>query len=159
MSRRRSKRKPIPREQRLVQLHYWLLDSDAFRELPGNAVKLLLRLGTRFNGSNNGAISMSTREAKHELDCSHNHAAKCFHVLEDAGFIRVTQKGAFDWKKRHATTWRLTWLDCGGEPATKEFMRPDRGRKKLVNGCLVDPAPRAGKKKSVSRDETVSSTQ
>lgn len=159
MSRRKSKRKPIPREQRFVSLNYLLLDSDAFRELPGNAVKLLLRLGTRFNGANNGAISMSTREAERELNCSHNHAAKCFHLLEDAGFIQATQKGAFHWKKRHATTWRLTWLECDGEPATKEFMRADRGRKSLINGCLVDPAASGAKKKSVSRVETVSSTR
>jgi hypothetical protein len=148
MTRRKSKRGPIPREQRLVQLHYWLLDSDAFLELHGNAVKLLLRLRMRFNGSNNGKISMSTREAAREVNCSHNHAAKCFHLLQDAGFIRVTQKGAFSWKKRHATTWRLTWLECDGDPATKEFMRADRGRRKLINGCLVDLTPATTKKNS-----------
>jgi len=154
MRARKSKRTPIPREQRLVQLRYWLLDSDAFRELPGNAVKLLLRLGTRFNGGNNGAISMSTREAKYELNCSHNHAAKCFHILEDAGFIRATQKGSFGWKKRLATTWRLTWLDCDDIPATKEFMRSDRGRKVLVNGCLVDRGSVLQKKNTVAHHGT-----
>lgn len=156
---KRRKRRPLPREQRFATLQFWMLDSDAFRELRGNAVKLLLRLATRYNGANNGAISMSTREAWKEVNCSHNHAAELFHELQEAGFIRATQKGSFDWKKRHATTWRLTWLDCDGEPATKEFMRADRGRKKLIYGCLVDPALRAGKKKAVSRDETVSSTQ
>lgn len=152
---KRRKRRPLRREQRFVTLHYWMLDCDAFRELSGNASKLLLRLATRFSGANNGAISMSTREAEREIDCSRNHAAKCFHVLQDAGFIRVTQKGAFDWKKRHATTWRLTWLDCEGEQATKDFLRPDRGRRSLVNGCLVDSTP---KKISVSRDATDSIT-
>lgn len=154
MTRRKPKR-PLPREKRHVQLPYWLLDSDAFRELPGNCLKLLCRLATRHNGSNNGFLSMSTREAAKEMGCSHNHAAKCFRVLEDLGFIRVTQKGAFSWKKRHATTWRLTWLDCGDEPATKEFMRSDRGRRTLINGRLVDPNQ---KKSTVSHGATDSTT-
>ncbi len=156
---KRKKRRPLPRDQRFATLHFWMLDSDAFRELRGNAVKLLLRLATRYNGANNGAISMSTREALKEVNCSHNHAAELFHELQDGGFIRATQKGAFAWKKRHATTWRLTWLDCSGEAATKEFMRADRGRKTLINGCLVDPAASGAKKRSVSHVETVSSTQ
>lgn len=153
--KKRSKRS-LTREQRAALLRYWVLDSDAFRDIPpGHAVKLLLRLLTRYNGSNNGSISMSTRQAAEELGCSHNHAAKCFRVLENLGFIRVTQKGAFSWKKRHATTWRLTWLDCGDEPATKEFMRPDRGRRILINGCLVNPHQ---KKNAVSHGATDSTT-
>lgn len=156
---KRKKRRPLPREQRFATLHFWLLDSDAFRELRGNAVKLMLRLATRYNGANNGAISMSTREALREVSCSHNHAAELFHELQDAGFIRATQKGSFGWKKRHATTWRLTWLECDGEPATREFMRPDRGRRKLINGCLVDQTSAAKKRSPVLRDETVSSRQ
>ncbi len=135
-----------------------MLDCDAFRDLPGNAAKLLLRLATRYNGGNNGAISMSTREAAKEIKCSHNHAARCFHALEDAGFVLATQKGAFSWKKRQATTWRLTWLEANGESATKEFMRPDRGRRHLVNGCMVDRASSAKTNGTVSRDATDSIT-
>lgn len=159
MTKRRKRRRPLPREERFATLHFWMLDSDAFRDLRGNAVKLLLRLATRYNGANNGAISMSTREALEEVNCSHNHAAELFHELADAGLIRATQKGSFHWKKRHATTWRLTWLECDGEPATKEFMRPDRGRKKLINGCLVEPTSPLEKKYRVSRDASDSSTR
>lgn len=158
MKRSRRRRTPLPREQRFVTLHLWMLDCDAFQALSGNAVKLLVRLASRFNGANNGAISMSTREAKAELGCSLNHAAKCFHELTDAGFIQATQRGAFSYKKRHATTWRLTWLDCGDQLATKEFMRPDRGRRQLVNGVLTEPAAPARKKITVSHGDTASST-
>ncbi|MEQ1819789.1 MAG: hypothetical protein ABL871_14395 [Terricaulis sp.] len=148
----------MPREQRYAGFRYELLDSDAFRELSGNAFKLMARLATRFYGNNNGAISMSVREAAAEIGCCINQASKCFKELEDRGFIRTIQRGSFDWKKRHATTWRLTWLDCNDEPATKEFMRPDRGRKVLVNGCMVDAHSGAQKKTTVARDATDSST-
>jgi hypothetical protein len=155
MSRRNRKRGTIPQKNRYVMLEHWLLDSDAFGELSGRAVKLALRLDRRHNGSNNGAIAMSVREAQNEIPCSRNHAAKCFKELEQLGFICATQKGAFAWKKRLSTTWRLTWRDCGDEQATKEFMRHDRGRRMLINGCLVDPNQ---KKNAVSHGETDSKT-
>lgn len=155
---RRKRRAPLPRGQRYVALHFWLLESEAFGALSGNAVKLLVRLAARYNGVNNGAISMSVREAKAELGCSLNHAAKCFRELESAGFIEATQRGAFDWKKRHATTWRLTWVDCGDELATKEFMRADRGRKKLINGVMMEPTMLPQGKNPVSSGDTNGAT-
>jgi hypothetical protein len=141
--KRRRKPTRIPRDQRFVRLPFWMLDSDAYRELTGQSVKLITRLGMRFTGSNNGAIAMSVREAERELDCCRNHAAKCFRELEQAGFIRPTQRGSFAWKKRHATTWRLTWLPAsgvGGEEieASKEFMRADRGRTRTPNAVAQD---------------------
>ncbi|MGE0187659.1 MAG: hypothetical protein AB7Q23_17905 [Hyphomonadaceae bacterium] len=116
-------------EGKFITLHHWMLDCPAFRALSGNAVKLLTRLTRRYKGFNNGEISMSVREAMAELSCAKNTAVRCFRELEEMGFIRTTQKGAFSWKQRHATTWRLTWirtpnpLYVAGEPATKEFMR------------------------------------
>lgn len=114
-----------------------MLDAQAFRALSGNAVKLMAMLHKRYNGANNGDVSMSIREAAAEIGCSVNHAHKCFRELEAARFIVPTQRGAFSWKKRHATTWRLTWLGTGNpnalsgiHPATKDFMRN------------ADPAPK-----------------
>jgi DNA-binding transcriptional regulator YhcF (GntR family) len=107
-----------------------MLDAPAFRALSGNAVKLMALLNKRYNGANNGDVAMSVREAAAEVGCSVNHAHKCFRELEGAGFIVPTQRGSFTWKKRHATTWRLTWIGTanpsalsGIDAATKEFMR------------------------------------
>lgn len=137
MSRRRPKR-PIPREQRHIAWYYWMLDAPAFRALRGNAVKLMAMLQTRYNGANNGQISMSVREAADQVGCSINHAAALFKELQDAGFIEATVKGAFSWKTRHATTWRLTWLPTpnaasasGSDEATKDFMRSDHCRPEI----------------------------
>ena len=100
-----------------------MLEAPAFRALPGNAVKLLLILAKRFNGNNNGDISLSVREAAAEIGCSVNHALKCFRVLEREAFI---------------TTWRLTWLETnnpnalsGKDPGTKDFMRPRAHSEKI----------------------------
>jgi hypothetical protein len=134
---KRKRRALVPRGSKFILLYFAMLDSDAFRELSGNAVKLLVRLTMRSIGPPNGTISMSVREGAKEVDCSRNNAAKCFLELQNAGFIRATQKGAFSWKKRTATTWRLTWLECDDQPATKEFTRHDRGKRELVNGRMI----------------------
>jgi hypothetical protein len=39
------------------------MQTDAWRDLSGNAVKVLLALVSRDNGTRNGAISFSVREA------------------------------------------------------------------------------------------------
>jgi hypothetical protein len=87
-------------------------------------------LARRYNGQNNGQISLSVRQAASEIGCCLNHAADLLHELEEAGFIAATQRGAFSWKKRHATTWRLTWIGMRDSNAlsgiaepTKDFMR------------------------------------
>ncbi len=138
MTKTKKRRAHTPREQRWITFHFHFLDSDAFRELSGDAVKLLVRLTMRSIGPPNGAIPMSVREAEKEVNCSRNHAAKLFHDLQEAGFIRVTQKGSFSWKTGKATTWRLTWLPCDDQPPTKEYERSDRGRRELVNGRMVE---------------------
>lgn len=145
MTNRRQKR-PIPEGEKFLTWHRWMLDCPAFIALSGNAVKLMARLHRRFNGVNNGGISMSVREAAAEVRCSINTARKCFSELQQAGFIEVTQKGAFDWKKRHASTWRLTWLTtrnsakaAGVDEATKEFMVRS---KPTMPGCPAEPEPK-----------------
>ena len=114
-----------------------MLNAPAFLRLRGNAVKLMAMLHKRYNGANNGDISMSVREAAREVGCCPNHAVIPFRELEAAGFIAPTVKGAFSWKSRHATTWRLTWLPIGDASAlsglsepTKDFMRAADAKRK-----------------------------
>ncbi len=146
MTFRKSKRgrRKLPQGEQYIMWHRWMLDSPAYRALSGNEVKLMTLLHRRYNGVNNGAISMSVREAAAEVGCCPNHAVKCFKNLERVGFVVATQKGAFDWKSRHATTWRLTWLPTKNPSAasysdepTKDFMlRPREAAKEIQN-----PAP------------------
>lgn len=133
MGRKRT-RNSIPPGERYVLLHHWMLKSLAFRHLPGNAFKLMAVLALRYTGHNNGEIALSLRDAAREVGCSLNHATKLFRLLQSRGFIDVTQRGHFNLKTRHASTYKANWLpmrrtDHPGlmhEP-TKEFMswRPD----------------------------------
>ena len=114
-----------------------MLNAPAFLRLRGNSVKLMAMLHKRYSGANNGDISMSVREAAREVRCSPNHAVSLFRELGAAGFIAPTVKGAFSWKARHATTWRLTWLPIEDASAlsglaepTKEFMRASSAERK-----------------------------
>ena len=43
--------------------------------------------------------------------------------LEEKGFIEIITKGAFDYKLRHATEYRLTAHKFRDKQATKDFMR------------------------------------
>lgn len=103
--------------------HYeWMLKSTAYRALNCHSRCLLTELGRRYDSGNNGDVSMSVREAAKLLGCAIDTACKAFRQLEDRGFIRPHEKGAFHVKVRHATTWILTEFSYAGQKPTKDFM-------------------------------------
>ena len=113
--------------ERYVKLRYWLLDSPAWQSLPGNARALYVQMAQRYNGSNNGRIPYSVREAAGVLNVSQGMAVYLFDVLQDRGFIVRTKRGIFSEKAttRVASEWRMTEFDNDvvAGYATKEFMR------------------------------------
>lgn len=80
--------------------------SDAWRSLSGAAIKVFVELRTRFNGYNNGDLSLSYREAANLLAMGKSSAARAFSELEDKGFIVKTSQGQF-WGRK-ASTWETT---------------------------------------------------
>lgn len=65
------------------------------------------------------------RELAANLSCSKATASRALAGLEEHGFIVQMKKGAFNYKVRHSSEWRLTEYPCdvtGGLP-TKEFAR------------------------------------
>lgn len=84
---------------------------------------LEMELKALYNGSNNGELFLSVREAAKRLGIAHNTASKAFKELEDTGFIIPKHKGHFKQKIRHATSWILTEHEYNGQLATKDFMR------------------------------------
>jgi hypothetical protein len=74
------------------------------------------------------------RQAAARLKTGTHQATAAFRELEDRGFIKPRQRGSFQRKQRHATSWLLTEYDddMTGHKATKEFMkwRPDGTPKK-----------------------------
>ena len=114
--------------KRFVLYDYGLLQTEAFKYLKGGALKLLTVLRMRFNGMNNGSISLSVREAATSINVSKETISKYFIELEDKGFIQLQQKGSFKYKKRHASTWSLTMEEDqkGNKPRTFKHWKKDQ---------------------------------
>ncbi|MFC1456395.1 hypothetical protein ACETIH_06595 [Microvirga arabica] len=123
-----------------MYLPHYMLRSPAWRTLSTTARSVYLELSLLYNGSNNGRIALSARDAAERVRCSKNTAARAFLELEQKGFIRCLQRGHFDRKSRHAAEYCLTLHACNrtGERASKRFMswRPDQ--EKFVAGVTRD---------------------
>jgi hypothetical protein len=133
------------KHERYVKLRYWLLDSPAWQSLPGSARALYVQIVRRYNGSNNGRIPYSVREAM-QVRVSKGMAKHLFDLLQDRGFIVCTKRGAFSLKTtRQASQWRLTEYNADAPiaaHATKEFMRwvpPEGQRAPLRNSKHGSP--------------------
>jgi DNA-binding transcriptional MocR family regulator len=104
-----------------------MTNSAAWHDLNAVARAIYCEMAKRYagDGSNNGRLPYSIREAAAELRISRTTASRALNSLEDHGFIVAITKGAFSLKKRHATEWRLTEFPCDvtHTVSTKDFMR------------------------------------
>ena len=103
MSKQRKKTGP-----RFVQLFYFMMDSEAWKDLTALERAIYLELTRRYNGTNNGRIGYSARMAAEEFKVSKDTAARALRSLERHGFIVCESRGAFHCKIRHASEYRLT---------------------------------------------------
>jgi hypothetical protein len=128
MSQRQKQEKR--KADRHVRLYHWLMRSTAWKSMPGLSRALYAELAKHYNGSNNGKIGYSVRQAAEDLQITPGTASVHFRILTGRGFIEPMSKGAFSLKERHATEWRMTEFSCdvSGKPPTKDFMRwqPDQ---------------------------------
>lgn len=143
------------------QLHNWLLDSPAWRALNPYARCLYVEIKRRYNGRNNGGISMSYREAETLLGCSNKPVPGAFRDLRDKGFIRTQQRGKFKGVPL-ATTWILTELPQD-EPVkslipTKDFMswKPTEKKTRHAESGLSARPKRAVNEGAARRERAVS---
>lgn len=102
--------------------HKWI-DTPAWRDLSGAAVKLLVQIVRLYDGENNGAIMLSERHAAEALGVARNTVSRAFAELIDHGFIAVHQRGHFDRKVQHGTLWRLTFWPTERKVATHDYLR------------------------------------
>ena len=108
--------------KRFVQLNYLLIKSNAFKEVTGGAFKLYVKVRERFNGVNNGEIGFSVRDASNKLGISRMTASKYFKELEEKGFLKIKEKGSYNFKSRHATTWIITAERYNHKAPSNDFM-------------------------------------
>lgn len=119
-----------------VRTYEWMLKSPAYRSLSVYSRCLYAEIKRRYNGSNNGNIIMSFREAMEAVGCSNRPLLAAFEELQHKGFIKAVEKGAFSWRVRvdgkgRATTWLLTEYKVDHPvpsiTASKDFMRWQAG--------------------------------
>lgn len=136
-----------PPSDRFARLPHSLLKSEAYRSLNAVARAVLVELIMLENGSNNGSLYLSTRDAADRLGMSDERPAmRAFADLVDRGFVRLTKDAHFCIKaadQSRARCWRLTWLpwdnrgpsndwfDYRAPPETTERKRADLGLRAL----------------------------
>jgi hypothetical protein len=110
-------------ESRHVRLYRWMMRSNAWQSLSLAARCLLVEMYDLYDGTNNGRLFMSARDAGRRLGVGKTKGWRALHELRDKGFIRPHHEGYFQVKVRHATTWVLSEFEFAGQVATKDFMR------------------------------------
>lgn len=111
--------------QRFVQLYLWVMTSPAWCSLSATARALYIELKRRYNGSNNGRITLSHREAAEALNLHRNTVGRYFRELQEAGFIEMMQ-GHFLGPSGVGETAKWLLTEMPGQdmkPARKTFMR------------------------------------
>src|SRR5713101_1868602 len=81
-----------------VRFYGWELASPAFRSLSAVSRCVLLELKAFYNGSNNGSLFLSVREAARRVGVGKTTASEALNELKARGFIRPARPGGFSWK-------------------------------------------------------------
>jgi hypothetical protein len=115
------------RPDRYFQVHHYMLATDAWRALSAPARAVYVQIGMRFNGSNNGRLSCSVRDAAKECRLNKDTAARAFKELVVLGFIEETRHGSLSRKTKAASEWRLTAFRCDLTGALKTSLFMQRG--------------------------------
>ena len=124
--------------EQYVPIPYTMARHPAWRSLGGAAVKVWVELRSRFNGRNNGDLSLSLDEAARLLGIGKATAQRAFAELETKGFIKMTKRG--QWYGRMATTWTVTDRSFQGHPPTRDWQKwiPHANPKKQVLGSETE---------------------
>lgn len=107
--------------EQFVPIGYAMAQSAAFRSLGGNALKVWVELRSRFNGMNNGKLTLSLDEAARTLGIGKATAQRAFSELEAKGFIKTTRIG--QWYGRLATEYAVTDRPLNGHLASHDWKR------------------------------------
>lgn len=108
---------------RFVMLLEYMQASEAWATLQPGPRALYVELKRRFNGTNNGELYLSHRDASKALNVARNTVARWFRELEARGFIRKTCDHYLGPSGiGQAATYALEEEPCNGKAATKTYM-------------------------------------
>ena len=135
-------------DEQFIGLGYSTVRSPAWRSLSGPAVKVWCELRSRYNGANNGRLSLSLDEGARLLHLSKNTVRRALDELERRGFIAMTRKGR--WYGRLASEWRVTDKSCNGYVPTRDWQRWQPGAD--LRAPRPEPESEADKALAAERD-------
>jgi hypothetical protein len=126
-ARRRRKTPKRQRGQWYIVFEFWELESPAFAHLSADATRVYLFMRKRlsFDASNNGFVPFSHRDAATALRSSWRRASNALAELQHYGFVVCRAVGLPGPNIRPASEWQLTAFPCGGQEASRQFMRWD----------------------------------
>jgi hypothetical protein len=104
---------------RHVRLYHVDLETPAFASLDCYARALLVEFHRKYDGHNNGEITLPVKVAMSRLGIGSEHTIlRAFRALEERGWIVAISKGAFNAGAKIPTKWELTcWpIAKGAEP-------------------------------------------
>lgn len=134
------------------RLHSAFVQTSVFRSLSGPALKVLAELHSRFNGYNNGKISLSYQDAADLLSLSKGTVSRAFAELQEKGFIQLRRPG--QWYGRLAAEWILTEESLDGQLPTRDYQKwAAPARPKKQKSVLSRNTNAADGSTSVPRDE------
>lgn len=99
---------------RFLALPHVVLDSPAFRELSGPALRLLIDIARQYDGGNNGSLVACSKYLRTRGWTSEDTASRARRELEASCLIVETRKGM---RPNRATWYALTWLSFDWLPA------------------------------------------
>jgi DNA-binding transcriptional ArsR family regulator len=121
--------------EQYLKIPYFTTKSDVFRSLTGSALKVWIELRCRFNGGNNGELSLSMDEGARLLGMSKSTVQRAFGELEDKGFLKLKKRG--QWYGRMATEWIITDRPYQGSLPTNDWKQWRKPKYKAKNRSSV----------------------
>lgn len=118
MALSRQKVKGRKTKGRFLALPASVVESDEYKSLSGNAVKLLLALLYQYKGRNNGDLSASYTIMRTMGFVSKDTLQRAKNELLESGLITQTREGRFLNPGGVCALYALTWLnldECGGK--------------------------------------------
>jgi hypothetical protein len=108
--------KPLKKQPYIAQ-NVEMIRSAAYKDLSGNAVKLLILIQIHWRMYE--PIAYSVTEAQNRVGCSRGKAHEALRELESHGFIKLMLEAHFH--KQLARKWRLTFRDFNNQKPSDEW--------------------------------------
>jgi len=116
--------------EQYIPVSYAMARSPAWRSLSGVSVKVWVELRARYNGANNGKLTLSLDEAARLLGIGKATVKRAYAELQAKGFIVMTRPG--QWYGRLATEWAVTDRSFNGHPPTHAWRQWGPAKKQTL---------------------------